>query len=235
MLKFRTVFISILAAALLMSLSSMAANAQRPNPSAELVANARQSGPCRDPWITIAIWDNNGGTGNPQGVGDAGECDPNMYGGFGSWSSYDQLYNSVEPTIRWYHNNGYSWKVVSDGQIGGNTIVFAMQNGNVVAQQEIANNLLTSDGAGLRRIIASGGGNLISNLISNNANTFSLGNSVLQITINHGSNITINHGSNITVKQGSNFVPVSSYSFGSPGYSLQSAGSQPRSKLVIRR
>ncbi len=95
MSKFRTRLLVVVGATLLLPLSAATVNAQRPNPSEQQIANARRNGPCRDPWITLAIWDYNGGTSNPQGVGDLGECNYLFYNG-GSWNSYDQLYRAVQ-------------------------------------------------------------------------------------------------------------------------------------------
>src|ERR1051326_2588233 len=249
MLKFRKMLFVSFAAASLLSISAVAANAQRPNPADQQVANARRNGPCRDPWITIAIWDNNGGTTNPQGVADAGECDPNLYGGWGSWSSYDQLYKAVEPTIRSLHNNGYSFAIVSDGRVGGSTSVLLLQNGTVTSQQVISNSLLSSDSAGIARVVAQGGGNVVAqgggNVLTNNGGTFNVGNSVLALRngdviglVNtNGSNITIHQGSNVVGTGGSSIWQLRSFSF-SPfkGYGLQSTGGDrlPKATIQIR-
>jgi hypothetical protein len=159
MSKFRTMFFSIIASGILLSLSSTIASAQRPNPSAQRVAQARAQGPCRDPWITIAIWEKFASTRQPNGVGDLQECSPALYNG-GSWSSYDQLYRAVDQTLNGLSSNGISFSIsVSNGiatlgtlangvTIGrGTTRVVAQGAGNVVAQG--AGNLITQDGAGL--------------------------------------------------------------------------------------
>src|SRR5437667_1490804 len=112
MTKFRTMFFSIIAAGILLSLSSVTANAQIPNPSAQRVADATAKGPCRDPWITLAIWAKVGGTRQPNGVGDLQECSPALYHG-GSWSSYDQLYSAVDQTLSGLNSAGITFTMGS--------------------------------------------------------------------------------------------------------------------------
>lgn len=241
-----------LAACALLSFSSATANAQRhrQNPSDQFVADARRRGPCRDPWITIAIWDFNGGMSNPQGVADAGECDPNLYGG--SWSSYDQLYKAVEPTIRYLRSTGRSFKVLSDGRVGGTTSVLMLSNGFVTSQQVISNNLITSDGASIARVVSQGGGNVMSNaggnVLSDGSHTLKIGNTVLalrngdvigttRLIGNNSSTLIGNNSSTLIGNNGSTVQPLKSFSFRpSGGYGLQSTGGDrlPRATIVIQ-
>lgn len=65
------------------------------NPSAQETESARRSGPCRDPWISIALVRVAGKT--PQGVADLGDCNYKLYNG-GSWNSYNQLAQAVKLT-----------------------------------------------------------------------------------------------------------------------------------------
>lgn len=243
MLKLRTMLLVSVAACALLSLSSATANAQRhrQNPSDQLTADARQRGPCKDPWITIAIWDFNGGMSNPQGVADAGECDPNLYGGVGSWNSYDQLYNVVEPTIRYLHNSGRSFKILSDGRVGGTTSVLMLSNGFVTSQRVISNNLITSDGASIARVVSQGGGNVVSqgggNVLSDGSDTLRIGNSVLALRNGDVVGIVVKQGSNVIGTGGASIQQLRAFSFRpSGGYGLQSTGGDrlPKATIVIQ-
>ncbi len=231
MRKFRTMLFLSLAAGVLLSLSSATANAQ---PSAQQVAQARTQGPCKDPWITIAIWSVNASTSQPQGVGNAGECDPNLYGG--SWSNYDQLYSAVNPTYRYLHNNGYEFKILSDGRVGGTTSVVMLQNGKVTSQQLVSNSLLGQDGAGIARVIAAGGGNVI----AAGGGNLRVGSSVLATRNGDVVGIVIDNSSNIgrvVGTAGGSIARLGSLSFNpSRGYGLQSTGSGrlPKATIVIQ-
>jgi hypothetical protein len=85
-------------AALLVVLTFPATALAIPNPTPAQVAQARAAGYCSDPWVTLAIWFDTGGTRNPDGVGNLGECNIQLYNS-GSWNSYDQLVNAVSATM----------------------------------------------------------------------------------------------------------------------------------------
>ena len=174
MTKFRTMFFSIMAAGILLSLSAVTANAQIPNPSAQRVADASAKGPCRDPWITLAIWAKTGGTRQPNGVGDLQECSPALYNG-GSWSSYDQLYRAVDQTLSGLNSAGITFSMSSpvNGVVTLKTLVngVAIGSGTVRVGQILGN---SSSG-----VVAQGAGNIISQggsgLVSNSGGTFVVG------------------------------------------------------------
>jgi hypothetical protein len=145
MSKVRLIFLSIMAAGILISLSANA-NAQMSQANVDqMAAKARQAGPCRDPWITVAFWDLTGSTRNPAGIGDLGECNTMLYGG--SWSSYADLYRAVQTTLRSLSAAGAS--------------ITASRSGNTM-------NIVTDAGGGFRsvqvvRIIGNDGASIISN------------------------------------------------------------------------
>ena len=178
MSKFRTMLLATFAAIILLSLCSATANAQHPNPSAQLVAQARNQGPCSDPWITIAIWDIFASTRQPAGVGRFGDCDPQRYNN-GSWSSYADLYQGVKTafdnmsgnvtTTKSSQPNG-TWKIVTDAGSGFVWTQLVSHDGG---------GLITSDGAG---VVASGGGNFSGKSTTvGNEKRIKLGKSVLII------------------------------------------------------
>jgi hypothetical protein len=178
MKKFRTMFFTLMAAGVLLSLSSAPANAQHPNPSAQLVTQARSQGTCSDPWITIAIWDVFASTRQPQGIGKFGDCDPQRYNN-GSWSSYAELYQGVKTafddmsgnvnTTKSSLANG-NYKIVTDAGSGYTWTQVVSHDGGT---------LLTSDGAG---VVASGGGNFSGKAITDGKERrIKLGKSVLII------------------------------------------------------
>lgn len=184
MLKFKTIFSVVFAVSTILALSSATANAQRPNPSDQSVANARRNGPCRDPWITIAIWDLVGGTRQPAGVGDLGECNYMLYNG-GSWSSYDQLYRAVDTLL---HSNlritlsslgGDQARIThdaGDGFVWTQTVRFISDQGSALV--------------GKTRMVSDNGAGLISQtkdfrlLSTENARVIRLGNSTVVIRKN---------------------------------------------------
>jgi hypothetical protein len=221
---------TIMAAAILMSLFSATARAQ----DARMVAQAKAQGPCRDAWITVAIWRVNASTSNPQGVAGAGECDPNLYGG--RWSSFAELASIVDSTYRSLHNNGYSFKVLSDGRVGGTTSVVMLQNGSVKGQQTVSNSMIGQDGAGIARVIAAGGGNLIGNA----GGLYKVGNSSLSLRNGDVAGIVIDNSSNIgrvVGTAGGSIARLPSVSFNpSSGYGIQSTGQGrlPKATIVIQ-
>jgi len=89
MLKLKTICFATVTVIVLFATTAVA---QLPNPSQSATDSAQRRGPCRDPWITIAIESSSGR--RPQGVGDYGECNYLLYNG-GSWSNYDELSRAV--------------------------------------------------------------------------------------------------------------------------------------------
>ncbi len=178
MSKIRTTLFTFMAVAMLLSLSSVTANAQHPNPSAQQVAQARSQGPCSDPWITIAIWDVFASTRQPAGAGRFGECDPQRYNN-GAWSSYADLYQGVRTAFD--NMSGNARTTLSSLPNGQRKIVTDAGSG-FTWTQVISNDgatLITSDGAG---VIASGGGNFSGKAITEgNERRIKLGKSVLII------------------------------------------------------
>ncbi len=159
MSKFRTVLLAVIGALVMLSIASIA-NAQRPNPSDRLVAQARSQGPCRDPWITIAIWEKFASTRQPAGRGDEGECKPALYNG-GSWSSYNGLYNAVDQTLSRLQEGSVNFE--ANRQSNGQTIVRLRESGVerdkwLISQD--GSSLVSHDGGS---IVAQGGGNIILN------------------------------------------------------------------------
>jgi hypothetical protein len=178
MRTFRTMLFLSLAACALLSLSSLTANAQHPNPSAQQVAQARSQGPCSDPWITIAIWDIFASTRQPAGVGRFGDCDPQRYNN-GSWGSYADLYQGVRTafdnmngnvsTTKSSLSNG-TYKIVTDAGSGFTWTQIVSHDGGT---------LIGNDSAG---VVASGGGNFSAKAITiGNEKRIKLGKSVLII------------------------------------------------------
>jgi hypothetical protein len=123
-----------------------------PNPTAAQTAQARAAGFCADPWVTLAIWFETASTRNPNGIGNLGECNIQLYNG-GSWNSYDQLVSAVSATMR-ATNGVFSMSDNHDGTLtivtnaGGGFSSWAQVTGRIVAT-----------GAG--NIVASGAGNII--------------------------------------------------------------------------
>ena len=179
MLKLRTILFSLIAVAVLMSLSSATARAQA-NPTEAETKQWRQRGPCRDPWVSQAVSEYEGRI--PRGVGDFGECSPALYAG-GSWSSYAELYRGVTLTL---------------GGLDGHGISFAKSgpDNGVVTLKTLADGVVV--GKGLVRILTNNGGTLISSdgagIISHDGGTFivgqynlnSLGNACKKVSISGG-------------------------------------------------
>jgi hypothetical protein len=97
--KFVSIIIIIFAA---LSVFAATMSAQIRNPTAQEITHAKTTGPCRDPWVSIALTYKRLGTyftGTSTtyiaGIGDFGECNSQLYNG-GSWSSFDELYRGVQ-------------------------------------------------------------------------------------------------------------------------------------------
>jgi hypothetical protein len=98
--------ITLFAPILALGVMSGSAFAQA-NPSAVETEQARTRGPCRDPWVSIAVGVakatfgplQKGGfrtetAGRAAGSGDSGECNPALYRG-GHWDNYAELITAV--------------------------------------------------------------------------------------------------------------------------------------------
>jgi len=156
MLKSKLMLFTVMAVGALVCTSFATANAQTfPNPTAQRTEEARRSGPCRDPWITIAIFFLNGGTQKIAGIGGFGECNPALYNG-GSWSNYNELEHAVEKTKSALNSAGVGYQMTS--LPGGNAEIKLLDRGAVVDKIQVNNgaNVISNDGNSL---VASGGGN----------------------------------------------------------------------------
>jgi len=144
----------LIAAAMFATLCVGEASAQMSGPTLDrMTAEARQKGPCRDPWITVAYWDLTGSTRSPQGVGNLGECAAMLYNG-GSWSSYAELYRHVSQFYHTAPSGTFAAARVSNGWKLSTTVA-----GTTVSQ------IISNDGASIisndgGSIVAQGGGNL---------------------------------------------------------------------------
>lgn len=151
-------FFSVLVLTLSLMCFALVANAQDPNP--EQTARARREGPCRDPWVTIALNASKSGVTAIQGVGDVGECNTQLYGG-GRWSSFGELYRYVEEARRNARQQNVAW------------VMSAAPNNNFNIDLKD-----TSTRETLWHIVAGGGGNVVSNdgagLIGDGAGTYTL-------------------------------------------------------------
>lgn len=140
------------------------ANAQWETPSQTETEQARKSGPCNDPWITIAYkrrWSR-----IPAGFRDTGECSTALYNG-GSWNSFSQLYDYLVDYKRAMDEANSAFKFVkisaTDYRVGltfdGKIVVdpsniVALGGNNIIAVG--GNNIIAVGG---NNIIAPGGGN----------------------------------------------------------------------------
>jgi hypothetical protein len=174
-----TAFFFSLSAAILMSLTSASANAQRPNPSAAETQQWRQRGPCGDPWVSKAVTEFKGNVG---GIGNYGDCQTTLYNN-GSWSSYDELSRAVQTAQGNLRNAGVSISMTSLGS-EQRKITINGGGGFVVTQTiKLIGNagglLITSDGAS---VIAAGAGNFSGmSTTEGNEKRVKLGKSVLII------------------------------------------------------
>jgi hypothetical protein len=177
--KFRTMLFTFMAAAILLSLSSATANAQKANPSAAETQQWRQKGPCADPWVSKAVTEYKGSVA---GVGNYGDCEVGKYNN-GSWSSYDDLYRGVQTAQANMRSAGVSISMTSLG--GDQRKITIDAGGGYVVHQTVklignaGGLLLTSDGAS---VVASGGGNFSGmSTTDRNEKRIKLGKSVLII------------------------------------------------------
>ena len=123
--------------------------------TADQESRARKANFSRDPWVTFAIWSSTGGTRNPRGVGDTGECDVQRYNG-GNWRSYEELYRAVDQTLR-----QLSQQPLQETLANVDSSKFAWtasSNGRVLASRTFGGNIVGNGGA---NVVAQGGGNLL--------------------------------------------------------------------------
>jgi hypothetical protein len=158
MAKFRTMLFTLMAAGVLLSLSSVSANAQQWAMSS-VDTQKYTNNPCSDPRISWGLWDETAGMSKPQGGVD---CDPSNY-------DFSQVHKALDMSrqVREYRadqrktlrlgavstSSGRRFQDVTDLRSGAS---IKLEVGRVVSQG--GGNLLTSDGAG---VIAQGGGNVI--------------------------------------------------------------------------
>jgi len=145
--------------------SSARASAQMRNPTAQEVAHARTTGPCQDPFVSIALtykrlgtYMTGSSTSYINGVGSFGECQSSLYNG-GSWKSFDELYRGMQTAF---------------GNMSGNVSIRMANLGNGTARitvdagpgfvDNMTVKLIGHDGGSLighdgGSVIAQGGGN----------------------------------------------------------------------------
>jgi hypothetical protein len=218
MSKFRTIFFTFFAVGVLLSLSSATAKAQvMANPTQQDTDRARSTGPCSDPWVSIALTLHRLGTyytsttpGFIHGSGNTGDCQTTLYykGGVG-WNSFDQLYQAVVG-VRSYEKKMNDQGIVLAGSITGKDghQILIFKNGSAVIGVDVGvisndgGSLISNDGTTLTlrggNLVASGGGNFISAA----AIVAAGGGNIL---VNGGGNILLNGGGNILVNGGGSF------------------------------
>jgi hypothetical protein len=192
--KFRSIFLTTVGVCVLLSLSASGVNAQMRNPTPQETARARRTGPCRDPWVSIALtyrrlgnYYTGDNTSYIAGVGDYGECNASLYNG-GSWSSFDQLYRGVQTALNNMSGNvrismsslgGRQFRITYDaggGYAWSQTVRLIGDAGSTLISSDSAS-LITDNGGG---VVASGGGNFRVQSVGNEKRV-NLGRSVLII------------------------------------------------------
>lgn len=155
--------LTLIAAVLILSALSIDSFAQRrvSNPSAERTAEWRKSGPCRDPWISGAVYLLNAAVRQPMGYGDVGECDPKQYNG-GSWNSFEQLVNAMEATQQAMRANKVKWIAFVNTKNQRQVVLADIAQQNAV----LGGWLVGNDGASViaatpQQLVAAGGGNMV--------------------------------------------------------------------------
>ncbi len=99
--------------------------AAMPNPSAAETQQARQAGPCGDPWVSLAVsyaksmeitkagQPTRSTPGRAAGSGSSGECNPAMYRG-GHWANYNEL---LEAVLTYQHCEDQTVRNLPDGSV----------------------------------------------------------------------------------------------------------------------
>jgi len=146
----------LIAAAAFVAVVPAPAFAQRTPTQAQTDA-ARRSGPCDDPWITLAIAEATAG-GFPVGKGGQDQCAPELYGG--TWSSYQALFGAVDSFLRGLDPKGLAMRMMQ-----GQPTLLVVDPAKALAAGLIgqdAANLISKGGAGSpASIVAAGGGNIV--------------------------------------------------------------------------
>ena len=159
----------------LAALSTASAFAQA-NPSAAYTDMARRANYCSDPWVTIAIWDLTANTRNPNGFGQFGECNVQLYNG-GRWNSYAQLRSAIDASLRALSSAGVQTSLI-DNRNG--TLSITMQAGSAFDRVVIQGRVVAQGGGnvvaqGGGNVVAQGGGNVIAqgagNIVSHDGGT----------------------------------------------------------------
>lgn len=175
----------LFSAAVLLLLSSATVSAQTlRNPTAQEIAHARSTGPCRDPQVSIALtyvrlgnYITGSNTSYINGVGDFGECQATLYNG-GSWSSFDELVRGVKTAFDNMRGN-VQIRMSSLGNGQARITIDAgagfVDNVTVRLIGHDSGSLINHDGAS---VIAAGGGNFKVQSVGNEKR-INLGKSVL--------------------------------------------------------
>jgi len=128
---------------------------QWPNPNDQTNAQYRNN-PCRDPWISYGYIIASAGTIGAQGVGDAGECNCNLYSNC-RWGSFNELVDSIRSYRDTIWRRGIALRAVPQGN--GQIRIETLQNGRAIGNIVAAGggNIIAATGT---NIVAAGGGNL---------------------------------------------------------------------------
>jgi hypothetical protein len=167
MMRFKSALLTLLTAGALWFVAAPNVKAQAlAAPTAADTEQARRNGPCRDPWVTIALTYNRLGTyaasSTPTFIAGRdgwGDCNTALYNG-GSWNSFAELVKAVQKTSSALSGANFSYVIVNLG--GGQVKIKSMSDGvqaGIVVLKLVGNSggtLITNDGGTL---VASGGGN----------------------------------------------------------------------------
>lgn len=155
--------LTFIAAVLIVSAISTDSYAQyRVNdPSPAQTAQWRKAGPCRDPWVSGAVYLITGAMRHPAGYGDVGECDPKLYNG-GSWNSFEQLVNAMYATQKAMRAQKVKWVAFVNMRNQREVILADIAQQNAV----LGGWLVGNDGASIiaatpQQLVAAGGGNMV--------------------------------------------------------------------------
>lgn len=146
----RTIFFTLIAAGALTLLASGTGNAQRyADPTNDETNRARQSGPCRDPWISMAVNTTMGRTA--QGIGDQGECAKELYNG-GQWNDYNTLAHAVKLALGNMASGSVYYGFSRSGSKGTLTLKSDGATANIMVLNVVSNHgghVISDWGAGL--------------------------------------------------------------------------------------
>ena len=207
MLKFRRIVFLSIAVSALLSLCMVTANAQRyDNPSQQQTDHARSTGPCQDPWVTIAFSVMYMGTyytpNNPdyiRGSGNSGDCATSQYNR-GSWNNFNELYLGVYE--RKMSQRGVYYVGAFKGNDGNQYLVFKNQDGALVGL-----NVGSVVGTGSSSVLTNNGGTLVN---TNGSNVVAAGGgnwvSPAAVIAAGGGNVIASGGGNVVAAGGGNVV-----------------------------